>query len=232
MEQIYVLKCEKGKYYVGKTTDVMRRYKEHESGKGSAWTAKYKPLTMIECKPITSPHDENNVTKDYMKKFGIEHVRGGSYAQVILSSEVISVLQQEILGNADVCYKCKLAGHFASACPNVEQISPKTQKKKAVVEESDEWGANTATAHLRQNTAVLFTNVLVKRSMKRRTKKKNMKKITVLQRRRVSATNVVVLVIIHLTAMQRCILMVIPFKNKKLTLIPLNTSFSNAPPPT
>jgi hypothetical protein len=140
MEQIYVLKCEKGKYYVGKTTDVMRRYKDHESGKGSAWTAKYKPLTMIECKPSTSPHDENNITKDYMKRFGIEHVRGGSYAQVILSSEVISVLQQEILGNTDVCYKCKLAGHFALACPNVEQTSPKTQKKKPVVEESDEWG--------------------------------------------------------------------------------------------
>lgn len=138
MEQIYVLKCEKGKYYVGKSADVIKRFDEHKSGRGSAWTAKYKPLTMIACNSITSPHDENNVTKDYMKKHGIEHVRGGSYAQVVLSPESISALQREILGNADVCYKCTLAGHFASACPNVEQTSPKVQKKKPVVE--DEWG--------------------------------------------------------------------------------------------
>jgi predicted GIY-YIG superfamily endonuclease len=143
MEQLYVLQCEKGKYYVGKTTDVMKRFEEHKSGKGSAWTSKYKPVKILECRGLTSNHDENNVTKDYMKKHGIEHVRGGTYAQVVLSPEVISVLQQEFLGNADVCYKCKLAGHFATKCPNVERDAPKTTKKKPEPEPEpaeDEWG--------------------------------------------------------------------------------------------
>jgi len=140
MEQLYVLQCDKGKYYVGKTTDVMRRFEEHKSGKGSAWTSKHKPMKMLECRAITSSHDENNVTKDYMKKYGIEHVRGGTYAQMVLSPEVVSVLQQEFLGNTDVCYKCKLAGHFATKCPNVGGETHKVTKPKKEVEIADEWG--------------------------------------------------------------------------------------------
>jgi predicted GIY-YIG superfamily endonuclease len=136
MEQIYVLQCEKGKYYVGKTTDVMRRYEEHQSGKGSAWTNKYKPLKMLECKAMLSAHDENNMTKDLMKKHGIEHVRGGSYAQVTLPDDVISVLKREFQGNVDICYKCNLAGHFATKCPNIKTTVEKKVKKSVV------WGCN------------------------------------------------------------------------------------------
>jgi predicted GIY-YIG superfamily endonuclease len=144
MEQLYVLQCEKGKYYVGKTNDVMRRFEEHKSGKGSAWTSKYKPVKMLECKPITSEHDENNKTKDMMKIHGIEHVRGGSYAQVTLSDADISVLQREMQGNMDICYKCNLAGHFATKCPNglkspnVERSAP----SKAAKKETAEWECN------------------------------------------------------------------------------------------
>lgn len=117
MEQLYVLQLEKGKYYVGKTADVMKRFEQHKSGSGSAWTSKYKPVKMLECRALNGDHDENNVTKDYMKKFGINNVRGGSYTQVALPADVESVLQREFRGNADVCYKCNLAGHFATQCP-------------------------------------------------------------------------------------------------------------------
>jgi len=71
-------------------------------------------------------------------------VRGGSYAQVVLSPEVISVLQQEFLGDADVCYKCKLAGHFATKCPN-ELKSPNVERSvssKAALKETAEWECN------------------------------------------------------------------------------------------
>jgi predicted GIY-YIG superfamily endonuclease len=134
MEQLYVIQCEKGKYYVGKTADVMRRYEEHKTGKGSAWTSKYKPIKLMECRPMTSEHDENNTTKDLMKKYGIEHVRGGTFTQVVLPDAVVSVLQMEIRGNADICYKCNLAGHFANRCPN-DAPAPKTKEK-----EVEEWG--------------------------------------------------------------------------------------------
>ena len=140
MEQLYVLELTNKKYYVGKTTDVMRRYEEHKSGKGSAWTSKYKPLKMLECRPLNGVHDENNTTKDYMKKYGIEHVRGGVYTQMVLPADVTSVLQREFVGTDDKCYKCNLAGHFGGQCTSViepkKKISP-TQKKTA---KPEEWG--------------------------------------------------------------------------------------------
>ena len=144
MEQLYVLQCAGGKYYIGKTNDVMRRFEEHKSGKGSAWTNKYKPIKMLECRVITSNHDENNVTKDYMKKFGVENVRGGTYAQVILADEVINVLQMEFRGNADICYKCNLAGHFATRCPNVEKAIKNPVKKEPELKFNvvEEWGCS------------------------------------------------------------------------------------------
>ena len=121
MEQIYVLQCRSGKYYVGKTADVMRRYEEHKSGKGSAWTKKYPPTRLVECREITGSHDENNVTKDLMKKYGVDNVRGGTYTQISLPDELVKALNMESRGNADVCYKCNLAGHFANKCPGVAE---------------------------------------------------------------------------------------------------------------
>jgi predicted GIY-YIG superfamily endonuclease len=130
MEQLYILQCESGKYYVGKTADVMRRYEEHKSGKGSAWTKKYPPTRLMECRAITGSHDENNMTKDLMKKYGVNNVRGGTYTQLVLPDELMKALNMEFLGNADVCYKCNLAGHFANRCPN-EVEAPKVKKAEA-----------------------------------------------------------------------------------------------------
>jgi predicted GIY-YIG superfamily endonuclease len=127
MESLYVLKLEKGKWYIGKSADIKKRYQQHLTGSGSAWTSKYPPKSLVESKPITSPHDENNLTKDYMKKYGVENVRGGSYSQVVLNDSTISVLKNEFLGNDNKCLNCGLAGHFANRC-------------KAKVEEELVWG--------------------------------------------------------------------------------------------
>ena len=134
MEQLYVLELTNKKYYVGKTTDIMRRYEEHKNGKGSQWTSKYKPLKMLLCRALEGVHDENNTTKDYMKKYGIEHVRGGIYTQMVLPADVTSVLQREFVGTEDKCYKCNLAGHFGSQCTSVKKMTPPPTKKKV-----DEW---------------------------------------------------------------------------------------------
>jgi predicted GIY-YIG superfamily endonuclease len=134
MEQLYVLQLTNKNYYVGKTTDIMRRYEEHKNGKGSAWTSKYKPLKMLLCRELQGNHDENNTTKDYMKKYGIEHVRGGSYTQIVLPADSVSALQREFVGTEDKCYKCNLAGHFATQCRSVKKVTPTPAKNK-----EDEW---------------------------------------------------------------------------------------------
>lgn len=130
MEQLYILQLTNGKYYVGKSKDAMKRFEEHKSGTGSAWTSKYKPIKMIELRDLKDHHDENNVTKDLMKKYGINNVRGGSYTQVKLPDDVEYVLQKEQMGNADVCYKCNLASHFANNCPVTIRVKYQQPKPK------------------------------------------------------------------------------------------------------
>jgi cellular nucleic acid-binding protein len=133
MEQVYVLQLANKKYYVGKTTDVMKRFNEHKSGSGSAWTKLHAPKKILECRPLNNHHDENNVTKDYMKKYGIENVRGGAYTQTSLPDHVKTLLNTEFRSNKDTCYKCGEAGHFASKCNKVEEEEE---------EEEEEWGCD------------------------------------------------------------------------------------------
>ena len=127
MTWIYVLRCYNNKYYIGKTEKkIMQRYKEHLTGKGSAWTRKYKPIELVECIG-GDKFDEDKKTKEYMEKYGINNVRGGSYCQITLDKVSVASIKREIRGANDKCNKCGKSGHFASKCPYT-----KTNKKLSV----------------------------------------------------------------------------------------------------
>lgn len=81
---LYVLKLEKGKWYVGITSQTPeRRMQEHIKGVRSAyWTQKYKPrsiestLSLGRVSKEEAEKIENKLVRDLMKRHGYNNVKG------------------------------------------------------------------------------------------------------------------------------------------------------------
>ena len=56
------------------------------------------------------------VTKEYMAKYGIPNVRGGSYVKIVLDSIQIEAITRELLSVSDVCKSCGKSSHFIDEC--------------------------------------------------------------------------------------------------------------------
>lgn len=113
---IYILKCEEAKYYVGKSEDPQKRFQEHLTGNGSSWTRKYKPINIEKIIENASPFDEDKYTKEYMAKYGFNNVRGGTYVSLELDEFQVESLKREIWMANDCCANCGRKGHFVKAC--------------------------------------------------------------------------------------------------------------------
>jgi cellular nucleic acid-binding protein len=121
-DSIYILLLTGGRYYVGKTNNIARRYQEHLNGSGSSWTRKWPPTTLVKTVDATSPFDEDKTVKEYMAKYGIDKVRGGSYVSETLDTAQHDLLTKEIRGAEGRCTQCGGVGHFVAACTRPRQI--------------------------------------------------------------------------------------------------------------
>ena len=139
---IYILKLRSGKYYVGKSANPMERYQQHLDGKGSAWTKKYKPVSLEKVIPNASPFDEDKYTKEYMKKHGIENVRGGAYVTEELDEVQEKSLKRELWAATDKCTRCGRGGHFVSTCHAQTDVSGNEFEEEEDEEEEDIWGCD------------------------------------------------------------------------------------------
>ena len=99
MVTIYVLRLVKNKFYVGMTTRNLARIWEHVEGEGAKWTKKYPPMKGKEVKTMNDelfPFDENRITLEMMRDYGIQNVRGGSWCQMKLTSRQIYGIEKRI----------------------------------------------------------------------------------------------------------------------------------------
>lgn len=142
---IYILKLEEDKYYVGKSSKPLSRTGEHmvssihndASCSGSGWTALYKPEKILRVIVSYDEFDEDLYTFRYMKDYGIDNVRGGSFCELNLSHENITTLEKMLAGAGDKCYFCGAGDHYVAACPQkkIKRIAKK--RKQAVVKPKD-----------------------------------------------------------------------------------------------
>lgn len=127
----YVLLLEGDNYYVGVTDNLNRRLVEHKSEKGSAWTKLYKYVKVVEVGEITSEFEEDLQVKKYMKKYGIDHVRGGTYSTIFLEDNCKEFLQKEFNHASNNCLQCGKCDHYVKDCPSVPAKMPLKKTKTA-----------------------------------------------------------------------------------------------------
>tara|TARA_B100000700_G_C14997749_1_gene834748 strand:- start:1253 stop:1822 length:570 start_codon:yes stop_codon:yes gene_type:complete len=97
MVAIYVLRLERGKYYVGLTRRNVERIWQHIDGKGAAWTKKYPPKDgkeIVSFQDGLKVSDEDRITLETMARYGVKNVRGGSWCRVNMSARQISELER------------------------------------------------------------------------------------------------------------------------------------------
>lgn len=116
MTIIYVLQLEEGKYYVGKTGNLGMRIEQHRNGSGADFTRRYKYVDLIEQIETDEPFMEDVITKRYMKRYGIDNVRGGTYVQFELPESYRQTLAAEFKTIDNVCFGCGKSGHFVAQC--------------------------------------------------------------------------------------------------------------------
>lgn len=136
---LYVLECERGRIYVGRSKVVSHRILQHMSAEGSAWTRAYPPVKVLKVIPRADRFDEDKYVKMYMATHGIDRVRGGSYSSMELSPAVRDVLERELRGAQDRCFGCGERGHFVGQCRQQRAHSPPPSESDEEEEEAEVW---------------------------------------------------------------------------------------------
>lgn len=116
-ESVYVLELEQGRYYIGSTWNVDKRFAEHVQGTGSEWTRKFVPLRILTVYEDVGRHFETGLVLEWMQTKGVERVRGGPFCAVDLSPQLLETIRYLLRAGSNSCLECGASDHFAAQCP-------------------------------------------------------------------------------------------------------------------
>ena len=116
---IYEVKCENQKRYIGKTTNMDKRMKQHFTGNGSQVTKKFAPISATKiatCNGYFSDKVEQHFTEKKIKKHGYKNVRGGYYTNSKTLTPNPKSRTNQKTNKKNTCYRCGRPGHYATSC--------------------------------------------------------------------------------------------------------------------
>lgn len=122
MVYIYILELENNKYYIGKSNIPDIRIENHLNNNGSEYTKLHKPIRLIEIISDCDDYDEDKYTLQYMDKYGINNVRGGSFSEIQFSEEHIKIINRMINGAKNQCFLCGSKTHFVKNCDKKDEV--------------------------------------------------------------------------------------------------------------
>lgn len=115
---VYLLRCQHGKYYVGRCLAVRlkSRVQEHRRGVGAAYTVNHPIVSLMMYRESPDPLDEDHFVLQCMREYGIDNVRGGSYSRSTLPKDQMDWIRTQLDHADGRCFNCGMSGHFARDC--------------------------------------------------------------------------------------------------------------------
>lgn len=114
---IYILQLKHNKYYIGNISNTKQQQNNYFLKSSNKWTQKYKPIKVLSLIKTYSVFDEDRYTLEYMSKYGINNVRGGSFCKIRLEHNEIKSIKKQLKDFDNICFDCGEKGHFSYNCP-------------------------------------------------------------------------------------------------------------------
>lgn len=147
MVNIYVLELKGDKYYVGKTNHTFQRFEQHKSGTGAKWTQKHRVVDLFAFHKNMNDKDENKITIQMMRQYGVKNVRGGSWTKVNMTEKEIQKLEHRIHSKTlrktapkrkkKFCTRCGRTSHDVSKCYARFHSNGKSLTKQKTISDKD-----------------------------------------------------------------------------------------------